>query len=200
MYPKYVKKLLDLLAAILALPFFLVLYLIFGPIIKLEDNGPIFYKAERIGKDSRVFRMYKFRSMIINAPNIMNPDGSTYNSKNDPRVTKVGRFMRESSIDEIPQIINVIKGEMSIVGPRACLVDDLPSYKIDEIDKMNVLPGITGYNQAYFRNSLSNRQKRLNDAWYANNLSFALDLKIIFKSIFTVIKRENIYANDRHKI
>jgi lipopolysaccharide/colanic/teichoic acid biosynthesis glycosyltransferase len=196
MYSKYIKKILDILAAILAIPFFLISYLIFGLLIKLEDNGPVFYKAERIGKDRKVFRMYKFRSMVRNAPNIMNPDGSTYNSKNDPRVTKVGRFMRESSIDEIPQIINVLKGEMSIVGPRACLVDDLPSYKKDEIDKINVLPGITGYNQAFFRNSLSNRQKRLNDAWYANNLSFALDVKIFLRSIITVAKRENIYTND----
>jgi len=134
--------------------------------------------------------------MKANAPLLLNPDGSTYNSKDDPRVTKVGKFLRETSIDETPQILNVLKGDMSIIGPRASLSEALGTYKEDELDKMKVRPGITGYTQAYFRNTLSNREKRLKDAWYANNVSFILDLKIFFKTITTVFKKEGLYTNE----
>ena len=140
--------------------------------------------------------MYKFRSMKVNAENILNADGSTFNSKDDPRVTKVGKFLRETSLDETAQLLNMLKGEMSLIGPRASGWDALETYKSDEVDKMKVCPGITGYTQAYFRNSVSVREKRLKDAWYANNVSFILDLKIFFKTISTVLKRENIYTND----
>ena len=174
---------------------FLILLIFIGLAIKIEDRGPIFYKAKRIGRNSNIFDMYKFRSMKVNAPNILNKDGSTYNSKNDSRVTKVGRIIRETSLDEIPQILNVIKGDMSIIGPRASGAEALESYKEDETDKMKVRPGITGYTQAYYRNGLSVREKRLKDAWYANNVTAKLDIKIFFKTIITVFKRENIYTN-----
>ncbi|HHX68284.1 MAG TPA: sugar transferase [Gallicola sp.] len=195
MYKNYIKRILDIIICILGLPIFVLLLIIFGLLIKLEDHGPIFYKAERIGKDGKLFKMYKFRSMKLNAPALLNPDGSTYNSKDDPRVTKIGKFIRETSIDETPQIINVLKGDMSIIGPRASLASALSTYKNDEIDKMKVRPGITGYTQAYYRNKLSNREKRLKDAWYANNVSVWLDMKIFFKTIVTVFKREGIYNN-----
>lgn len=194
---KYFKRVLDILLSLIALPFFAVLVIVFGFLIKKEDRGPILYKAERIGKDSKPFNMYKFRSMKVNAPNLLNADGSTFNSADDPRVTNIGRIMRESSIDEIPQILNVLKGEMSIVGPRASLASVLDTFKEDEIDKMKVRPGITGFTQAYFRNGLSNREKRLKDAWYAKNQSFLLDLKIFIKTIYTVIKKEDIYTNNK---
>ena len=99
--------------------------------------------------------------MNVNAPMLLNEDGSTFNSHDDPRLTKIGRIIRETSIDELPQLINVLKGEMSIVGPRPSLASALGTYKEDEIDKLKVRPGITGYTQAYFRNNLSNREKRL---------------------------------------
>lgn len=190
-----VKREFDLCISLIALPFFIILLIFVGLAIKLEDRGPVFYMAERIGKDSKLLKMYKFRSMKVNAPSIVNPDGSTYNSPNDPRLTKVGKFIRETSIDEIPQILNVLKGEMSIIGPRASEWDAVGSFKEDEIDKMKVLPGITGYTQAYFRNGLSAREKRVKDAWYANNASLWLDIKIFFKTIQTVLKRENVYTN-----
>lgn len=196
LYKKFFKRFFDILVSILVFPVFILLYIIFGLLIKLEDGGPIFYKGERIGKDCQIFKMYKFRSMKVNAPTILNKDGSTYNASNDPRLTKIGKFMRESSIDEIPQIINVLKGDMSLIGPRASLASALNTYKDDEMDKMKVKPGMTGYTQAYFRNSLTNREKRLKDAWYANNVSFWLDIKIFFKTIITVLKRESIYTND----
>lgn len=199
MYNKCFKRIFDILISIIGFPIFLMLFIIFGLLIKLEDKGPIFYKAERIGKDSKLFKMYKFRSMKVNAPTLLNDDGSTYNSKNDPRVTKVGKFMRETSIDETPQILNVLKGDMSIIGPRASLSGALGTFKDDEKDKMKVRPGITGYTQAYYRNGLSNREKRIKDAWYANNVSFWLDVKIFFKTISTVLKREGIYTNSNSK-
>jgi len=194
MYSHYIKRILDIIICILGFPVFMLLFIIFGLLIKLEDRGPIFYKADRIGKGSKLYKMYKFRSMKVNAPTLLNEDGSTYNSKDDPRVTKVGKFMRETSIDETPQILNVLKGDMSIIGPRASLASALNTYQDDEIDKMKVRPGITGNTQAYYRNGLSNREKRLKDAWYANNVCFWLDVKIFFKTIITVLKRQGIYT------
>lgn len=195
MYKNFIKRIFDLIISILILPIFMILYIIIGILIKIEDKGPIFYKGNRIGKNSKIFKMYKFRSMKVNAPNILNKDGSTYNSKDDNRVTKIGKFIRETSIDEIPQIINVLKGEMSLIGPRASLEGALDTYKEDEKEKMLVRPGITGYTQAYYRNGLTVREKRLKDAWYANNISFKLDVKIFFKTIYTVLKKENVYTN-----
>lgn len=195
MYSKYIKRIIDIVICIIGLPIFMVLYIIFGLLIKLEDKGPVFYSAERIGKDRNLYKMYKFRSMKVNSPTLLNVDGSTYNSKEDSRVTKLGKFMRQTSIDETPQILNVIKGDMSIIGPRPSLASALNTYKDDEIDKMKVRPGITGYTQAYYRNGISNREKRLKDAWYANNVNFCLDVKVFFKTIITVVKRESIYTN-----
>lgn len=195
MYKSFFKPLCDWIIALVAFPFFCIIWLCVAVAIKLEDGGPVFYMAERIGKDSKKLLMYKFRSMKVNAENITNPDGSTYNAKDDPRVTKVGKFLRESSLDETAQVLNMLKGEMSLIGPRASGWSALDSYLPDEVDKMKVRPGITGYTQAYFRNSISVRDKRLYDAWYANHVSFLLDVKIFFKTIVTVLKHENVYTN-----
>lgn len=195
MYKLFIKPVCDWLIALLAFPFFCIIWIIVAIAIKIEDGGPVFYMAERIGKDSKKLLMYKFRSMKVNAENILNADGSTYNAKDDPRVTKVGKFLRETSLDETAQLLNMLKGEMSLIGPRASGWDALPTYKEDEIDKMKVRPGITGYTQAYYRNSISVREKRLYDAWYANNISFGLDVKIFFKTIVTVFKHDNVYTN-----
>lgn len=195
MYVNYIKPICDWLIALIVFPFFCIIWICVAIAIKLEDGGPVFYMAERIGKNSKKLMMYKFRSMKVNAENITNPDGSTYNSKDDPRVTKVGKFLRETSLDETAQILNMLKGEMSLIGPRASGWSALSSYKPDEIHKMNVRPGISGYTQAYYRNSISVREKRLKDAWYADNISFWLDVKIFFKTIQTVLKHENVYTN-----
>jgi len=195
MYVKYLKRFFDLVFCIFAMLVFCVLMIIIGLLIKLDDNGPIFYVSNRIGKNSKIFKMIKFRSMKINAPLILNPDGSTYNSINDPRVTRVGKFLRRTSMDETPQIINVLKGDMSIIGPRASLSSALETFLEDELDKMKVKPGITGFVQAYYRNSISSREKRLKDAWYANNVSFSLDLKIMIRSIFTILQGSNLFTN-----
>lgn len=195
MYKSFFKPLCDWIIALVAFPFFCIIWLCVAVAIKLEDGGPVFYMSERIGKDSKKLLMYKFRSMKVNAENITNPDGSTYNAKDDPRVTKVGKFLRETSLDETAQVLNMLKGEMSLIGPRASGWSALDSYLPDEVDKMKVRPGITGYTQAYFRNSISVRDKRLYDAWYANHVSFLLDVKIFFKTIVTVLKHENVYTN-----
>lgn len=193
---RFIKRTFDLVCCVIALPFFALIYIGVAIAIKLDDGGPVFYKAARIGKDSKKLMMYKFRSMKVNAPNLLNADGSTYNAKDDPRVTKIGKFLRVTSLDETAQILNVLKGEMSLIGPRASGWEALDSYQPDEVDKMKVRPGITGYTQAYYRNSISVREKRLMDAWYANNASLWLDVKIFFKTIQTVLFRKNVYTND----
>lgn len=194
-YKKYVKRAIDFVLCVLILPFWLLLFLPIAIAIKIDDGGPVFYIDERIGQNSKKLRMYKFRSMKVGAEYLLNADGSTYNSENDERVTRVGRFLRVTSLDETPQILNILKNEMSFIGPRASKWSALPTYKEDEFDKMKVLPGITGYTQAYYRNSIGVREKRLLDADYAHNISFKLDIKIVFRTVKTVLKRENIYTN-----
>lgn len=132
--------------------------------------------------------------MVSGSPVLFNDDGSTYNSSEDSRVTKVGKVLREFSLDEIPQLFNVLVGDMSLIGPRASLYSVKDSFRDDEVDKMTVRPGITGYTQAYYRNGLGNREKRLYDAQYSRNVNFISDMKIVFKTIETVIKRDNLYT------
>lgn len=194
-YVRVVKRTADIIIGLLALPFLALIVLFVGLAIKLDDGGPVFYKAKRIGKNSKIFDMYKFRSMVVNAPNYTNKDGSTYNAPDDNRVTKVGKFIRKTSIDELPQFFNVLIGNMTFIGPRASGAGALDNYQPDELGKMDVKPGITGFTQAYYRNGLTVREKRLKDAWYAENVTFILDVKIFFKTIVTVLKREQVYTN-----
>lgn len=196
---RFFKRLFDIILSLIALPFVLLVILIFAPIIWLTDRGPVFYNAPRLGRRGKVFKMYKLRSMKVNAPDLKNADGSTYNGENDPRVTKVGKFMRKTSIDELPQFLNVLKGDMSFIGPRAHLTTNYRGYDLlDEPHKkrLEVRPGITGYSQAYFRNAATSAQKMANDVYYAENISLWLDIKILFKTVFSVLKRENIYVTE----
>ena len=195
MYRHFFKRVIDLVLSLIAFPFWCIIAIPIAIAIKIDDGGSVFYKSKRVGKDFKQFGMFKFRSMKENAPDLRNEDGGTYNAADDPRVTRVGRFLRETSLDETPQLLNIIKGDMSIIGPRAGDWESVDTYEEDEKDKTKVLPGLTGYCQAYFRNAASVREKRLKDAWYANNVSFGLDLKIFFKTIMTVLKRENLYTN-----
>lgn len=198
LYAKIIKRILDIFISILSLPFILILTIIIGPVIWLEDKGSIFFCADRLGQYGKVFKMIKFRSMKVNSPNLRNADGSTFNSANDPRVTKIGRIMRQTSIDEIPQFLNVLLGQMSIVGPRAFMTTSYKGY--DNLDdrrkkRLEVKPGITGYAQAFFRNSITTDEKIKWDCFYADNVSFMLDLKILFKTVESVLLRKNIYTN-----
>lgn len=196
MYKHFLKRVIDFLAALCALPFVLLVILLFGPIIFFSDRGPIFFKGYRVGKDGRLFRMYKLRSMYVGARDIRNADGSTYNSSNDSRVTPIGRFLRKTSIDEIPQFLNVLFGDMSLIGPRPTVDLNLDLSTADEMTRKrySVKPGITGYAQAYYRNSISSEEKLKWNCYYADNVSFMLDVKIILKTIQSVILRKNINA------
>ena len=202
MYKNFFKRLFDILVSLIALPFVLLILAVFAPIIYFTDKGPVFYNAPRLGKNGKVFKMFKLRSMYVNAPDIRNADGSTYNGDDDPRVTKVGRFMRKTSIDELPQFLNVLIGDMSLIGPRGHLTTGYQGFeKLSERHqrRLAVRPGITGYNQAYFRNSVSMEERVTNDIYYVDNLSFALDVRILFKTVATVLKRENVYVTEEQK-
>lgn len=194
---RFFKRLFDIVLSLIALPFVLLIILIFAPIIYFTDKGPVFYNAPRLGRHGKVFKMYKLRSMKVNSPNLKNADGSTYNGENDPRVTKIGRLMRKTSIDEFPQFLNVLKGDMSFIGPRAHLTTNYKGYELlDEPHRrrLDVRPGITGYSQAYYRNAATSEQKMANDVYYVEHMSSWLDIKIIFKTVTSVLKRENIYV------
>ena len=202
MYKAFGKRLIDIVICIIGLPFFGIFFIVFAPIIKFTDKGPVLYNAERLGRRGKVYKMYKFRSMRVDSPDIRNKDGSTYNGDNDPRVTKIGRIMRKTSVDETPQILNVLKGDMSIIGPRPFVTTHYYGYdKLDDRMKksLEVRPGITGYSQAYFRNSISQDEKIENDCYYADHVSFLLDIKIFFQTIKSVLKHENVYVNDELK-
>lgn len=192
MYPLYIKRLLDIILSIILLPFLMLIFIPVAIAIKLEDGGSIFFLGDRYGKNMKVFKMYKFRSMIENAPDIRNNDGTTYNSSDDIRVTRVGNFLRKTSIDELPQIINVIIGDMSFIGPRPSPLGDKSIYPKDFFDKFKVLPGITGYSQAKVRNNANMNERIALDKYYVNNVSLILDLKVLILTIKTVLLRKNI--------
>jgi len=200
-YKSYCKRLIDILFSLLLVIVFFPIYCLTALAIKLDSNGPIFADVpERIGKDGKKFKMFKFRSMIVNAHYLLRQDQrfkklfeeykkSSYKLKEDPRVTKVGRFIRHHSIDEIPQILNVLKGEMSLVGPRAYYPDELETQQkrfpktrrlMDKV--LSVKPGITGLWQVSGRSAI-NFDKRISiDAEYVDKISLWLDLQIIFKT------------------
>ena len=192
MYRYFFKPLCDFLIGLSALPFVLLLMLILAPFYFFMDRGPILYSGKRLGLNGKLFPMHKFRSMKVNAPDIRIEDGSTYNGDDDPRVTKLGKFLRKTSIDEIPQFLNLLTGQMSLIGPRPDLPDDLERYTDDEKNILKVKPGITGYNQAVYRNSVDAKTKLSNDLYYVENLSFILDVKIVFWTIESVLKSQNI--------
>lgn len=188
------KRIFDIVVSLLLLPFVGVAVIIVGLLIYISDKGAVFYYANRIGQHGKPFTMYKFRTMVVDAPDVRIDDGwSTYISKDDPRVTKIGRFLRKTSIDELPQLFNVLIGEMSIIGPRPDPIDWIENYTDEERIFLSVKPGITGYNQAFFRNSVDGRKKLVNDIYYAKNISYLLDMKILLKTIQTVVFSENIH-------
>ncbi len=191
----YVKRALDFMFAMLLLPVLMVIIGILKLIYFLFDGGPLFYNSYRLGKGNEIFKMYKFRTMKEGAPDLRNPDGSTYNAKDDERITSIGKILRATSIDEMPQILNVIKGDMSFIGPRPDLPDAIQIYKEDDSRRNDVRPGISGYSQAYFRNDQTLNDRFRTDVFYVDNLSFWFDVKIFFKTLLTVLQRKSIYRN-----
>ena len=195
MYNKILKRLIDIVISLMLIRLVLVLMIPIALFIKLEDHGDVFYNAERYGLNMRKFRMFKFRSMKMNAPDIRNADGTTFNSEKDIRLTRIGSFLRKTSIDELPQILNVFLGDMSFVGPRPSPMGNERTYTDFVKKKFDVRPGITGYNQALLRNSATLEERYKNDIYYAENLSFLLDCKIIYMTLRSVLCRENVYKN-----
>ncbi|SPT62298.1 Putative colanic biosynthesis UDP-glucose lipid carrier transferase [Aerococcus viridans] len=195
MYRYFIKRFLDIVFSLLLLPFFVIILVPLAIAIKLDDKGSVFYLSNRLGKNMKEFKMFKFRSMKENAPDLRNSDGTTYNSKDDPRVTRVGKILRKTSIDEIPQIINVFLGHMSFVGPRPSPLGDKSIYPEDFFLKFKVKPGITGYSQAKVRNNASMIERIQLDKHYVHNFSFILDCKIILWTIFSVLKSRDINRN-----
>ena len=198
MYKHFFKRVIDIVCSLIALPFVLLVIAVCAPLIWFTDKGPIFYNATRRGRNGKNFTMYILRSMYVNAPDLRNADGSTYTGKDDPRVTKSGKLLRKTSLDEFPQFLNVLKGDMSLIGPRPTLAT-VPYEELDDIRKkrLTVRPGVTGYTQAYYRNSISQEEKFAYDAEYAETVTFWLDIKILFMTVYSVIACKNINATEQ---
>lgn len=195
MYNHFFKRFFDIIGSLVLLPFVLMEIILIAPFIWLTDKGPVFYNATRAGKDYKPYKMFKLRSMYVNSPDLKNPDGSTFNSDNDPRVTPIGRLLRKTSLDEFPQLLNVLIGQMSFVGPRPKLFGGKEVYEgfSDEYKKsFTVKPGITGYAQAYYRNSITQDEKFHWDAYYADHISLWMDLKILWQTLISVVGHKNI--------
>ena len=173
--------------------------LVVALLIKVLDPGPIFFRQERLGIGGKGFRIYKFRSMKVNAEDIRNPDGSAFSGENDPRVTPLGRFIRKTSLDELPQFINVLLGDMSLVGPRPDQVNQLQYYTDEEKKKLLVKPGITGLAQISGRNSISWEERKRFDVIYAEKNSVLGDLAIILKTIPYVLLSKGINTEAKTK-
>lgn len=187
---KFLKRSFDVVTSLLVLPFVALFIFIFGVIIKLEDGGPIFYSQRRVGRGLQEFNIYKMRSMKVNAEELT---GSVWAEKNDPRITKIGKVIRKYRIDELPQFINVIKGDMSIIGPRPERLDltlkfneEIPGF----VNRLHVKPGITGLAQVSGGYEISPREKLYLDCIYMKNFGLKQDLVIIFKTIKVVITGE----------
>lgn len=193
---RFLKRAFDIICSVaLIIPVGLVIG-VCSIIIKIEDHGPVFYISDRIGRYGKIFKMFKLRSMKVNSPDIRLPDGTTYNSAEDIRVTRFGRFARKMSIDELPQILNILKGDMSFVGPRPDTPIGAAAYTAEEKIILTVRPGITGYNQATNRNSVLTKEKLKNDIYYVEHLSLLFDIKIIFMTIVAVLRCENVNRSD----
>ena len=201
MYKNCIKRLFDIVFSLLGMIILSPLFLGVALAIKIDDRGPVFFKQQRVGAKKSLFWLYKFRSMKMNADsleNMLTPEEyalykKEYKLDNDPRVTKVGSFLRKSSLDELPQLISILKGDMSIVGPRPVLPSELEeNYTPFQIQVLNsVKPGLTGYWQAYARNNVGyeNFERQKMELFYCRKRSFIFDIKIIFKTFLSVLKR-----------
>ncbi|KOY72497.1 Glycosyltransferase [Apilactobacillus kunkeei] len=195
-----VKRLFDIAASLFALLITLPLTLVVSLCIYLDDRGPIFYTQERIGKDGQPFRIYKFRSMCQNADDKKKEltkqnevKGAMFKMSNDPRVTRVGCFIRRHSIDELPQLINVLLGSMTVVGPRPPLPEEVDQYSQRDKERLKVKPGCTGLWQVSGRNSLNFDEMVELDIDYIEHASFLLDMKICFKTVWIMIYPNEAY-------
>lgn len=190
MYKSF-KRFLDILVSLLSLIVLSPLMLITALAIKLDSKGPVIFKQERLGLGGRVFLIYKFRSMCENAEHM---GTGVYSGDDDMRVTKVGKILRATSIDELPQLVNILKGEMSFIGPRPPLTYhpwDLSEYTDEQLRMFEVRPGITGWAQINGRKDVEWHKRIELNCWYVDNISLILDVKILFITVFKVLKNED---------
>jgi lipopolysaccharide/colanic/teichoic acid biosynthesis glycosyltransferase len=183
------------LALVLVSPVFLLCLLA----VCVESGSPVFFKQTRLGLNGKLFKMLKFRSMFVNSVDLRNADGSTYNGLNDPRVTRVGSWLRKFSLDELPQLINVIRGDMSIVGPRPDVPDAINKYRDEDHVRLSVMPGMTGWAQIHGRNSLSWERRRDLDGEYVRSHTLWMDMCIIFQTFPIVLLGRGIYVEKPEK-
>ena len=194
----FVKRMLDLICSLLAIVVFSPFFLIVAVAIRLTSEGPAIYKHKRIGYHGRTIGIYKFRSMVVDADNFnkylsvqqLYEFGKNYKLDNDPRVTRIGRTLRKVSLDELPQLFNIFKGEMSLVGPRPILNDELVKYGLYRDAYMSVKPGLTGMWQVNGRSCTTYEDRVLLDVKYINSRSVSGDLKLIFQTVGTVLSRK----------
>lgn len=186
-------KIISLILIIMLAPFFFIT----SVLIKLDSKGNIFFVQERVGKDGRLFNIYKFRTMI---PNAVNTGLGILTEENDPRITKIGAILRKTSFDELPQLFNILKGDMSIIGPRPTLQYQVNDYNGFQLKRLLVKPGVTGLAQVNGRNSISWPKRIEYDVKYVENWSLLLDVKILFKTIFVIFKKDEIYGGKKNFI
>ncbi|WP_343839012.1 sugar transferase [Salinibacillus aidingensis] len=197
----FFKRAIDILGSIFGIIILSPLFLMVSLLIKIEDSkGPVIFKQKRIGKDETSFYMYKFRSMVSNAEELKEKlieqneaTGPVFKIKEDPRVTRIGRFIRRTSIDELPQLFNVLKGEMTLVGPRPPLVDEVKEYTSYERQRLSVRPGLTCYWQVSGRSNLSFEEWVRLDLQYIKNRSFWLDMKLILRTFLVLFGSKDAY-------
>jgi len=195
------KRLLDIVISLLLITLLFIPCVIIAVLIKMDSPGPLFYVQKRAGLKGKVFNFYKFRSMLKDADKLKgellekneSKDNVMFKIKKDPRVTKIGKFLRKYSIDELPQLFNVLKGNMSLVGPRPPLPDEVSKYNHDHIERLSIKPGLTGLSQVRGRSDLSFSRWVRWDLWYINNWSLALDMKILFWTIPAILKGKGAY-------
>ena len=193
-----IKRVIDVILASVALILLSPLFAIIAIAIKIDSKGPVFFAHKRIGKNGKIIKLYKFRSMVINAeeliksftPEQMREYKENYKLTNDPRITKVGKFLRKTSLDELPQLINIINGDLSIIGPRTVVADELEKYGVNKDKFLSVTPGLTGYWAANGRSNTTYEQRMEMELYYIDNLSLKMDIKVFFKTILSVLKKE----------
>lgn len=193
-----IKRVIDVILASVALILLSPLFAIIAIAIKIDSKGPVFFAHKRIGKNGKIIKLYKFRSMVINAeeliksftPEQMREYKENYKLTNDPRITKVGKFLRKTSLDELPQLINIINGDLSIIGPRPVVADELEKYGVNKDKFLSVTPGLTGYWTANGRSNTTYEQRMEMELYYIDNLSLKMDIKVFFKTILSVLKKE----------
>jgi lipopolysaccharide/colanic/teichoic acid biosynthesis glycosyltransferase len=190
-----VKRLTDFAGAGLALLCLSPLMFIVSACIRLTSAGPAIFKQDRLGKDGAPFRLYKFRTMYAGAPELRGGDGANLVVTDDPRLTRIGRFLRNWSLDEMPQLVNVLTGQMSLVGPRPDQVSHLPLYSEADKRKLAMRPGLTGLAMVSGRNDLPWKERIRLDVWYVEHHTLRLDIRILLRTIPVWLGRQGVYSN-----